>query len=106
MGCIIRSPTMNRLASILPATQVLVHVDATAGVLSVTPLFSWREDMFVRTFAERADARFSTRSALERAVLGLVLPHAVRGEAEFLRKNDFRMQFHEFDWRLNDLATR
>lgn len=84
----------------------LVHVDATAGVLSVTPLFSWREDMFVRTFAERADARFSTRSALERAVLGLVLPHAVRGEAEFLRKNDFRMQFHEFDWRLNDLATR
>jgi hypothetical protein len=39
-------------------------------------------------------------------VLGLVLPHAVRGEAEFLRKNDFRMQFHEFDWRLNDLATR
>jgi len=30
MGCIIRSPTMNRLASILPATQVLVHVDATS----------------------------------------------------------------------------
>ena len=30
MGCIIRSPTMNRLASILPATQVLVQVDATS----------------------------------------------------------------------------
>lgn len=84
----------------------IVHVDAGAGLLSVTPLFSWREDVFVRTFAERADARFSTRSPLERAVLALVLPHAVRGEAEFLRKNDFRMQFHDFDWRLNDLATR
>ena len=30
MGCIIRSPTMNRLASILPASQVLVRVDATS----------------------------------------------------------------------------
>ena len=84
----------------------LVHVDAGAGLLSVTPLFSWREAAFVRTFAERADGRFASRSPLERAVLALVLPHAVRGEAEFLRQNSFRMQFHEFDWRLNDLATR
>ncbi|MEY4652878.1 MAG: hypothetical protein RI884_1459 [Pseudomonadota bacterium] len=29
-GCIIHSPTMNRLASILPAAQVLVSVDATS----------------------------------------------------------------------------
>jgi hypothetical protein len=84
----------------------LVHVDAGAGLLSVTPLFSWREDVFVRALAERADVRFASRSPLERAVLALVLPHAVRGEAEFLRQNDFRMQFHDFDWRLNDLATR
>lgn len=84
----------------------LVHVDPGAGLLSVTPLFSWREEVFVRTFAARADARFATRSPLERAVLALVLPQAVRGEAEFLGKNEFRMQFHEFDWRLNDLATR
>ncbi|MBM3780767.1 MAG: DUF547 domain-containing protein [Acidobacteria bacterium] len=84
----------------------LVHVDAGAGLLSVTPLFSWREAAFVRTFAEHADGRFASRSPLERAVLALVLPHAVRGEAEFLRQNSFRMQFHDFDWRLNDLATR
>jgi hypothetical protein len=27
-------------------------------------------------------------------------------EAEFLRKNEFRMVFHDFDWRLNDLTGR
>jgi hypothetical protein len=27
-------------------------------------------------------------------------------EAQFLEKNTFKMVFHQFDWRLNDLSNR
>lgn len=84
----------------------IARVDILNNQLSVSPLFSWREAAFVATFAEKADRIFSERSALERAVLGLIEPHLVGSEAAFLEKNAFRMVFHDFDWRLNDLGNR
>ena len=67
---------------------------------------TWREALFTRTLANRAPAIYATRSPLERAVLALIDPLIVPNEAEFLRKNEFAMVFHEFDWRLNDLTGR
>lgn len=84
----------------------IVKVDILGNQLSVTPLFSWREQAFVETFANKAHEIFKQRSPLERAVLGLIEPHLVGSEAEFLEKNAFRMAFQEFDWRLNDLSNR
>lgn len=84
----------------------LVFVDRQTGVLSVNPLFSWRERTFVDAFAQKAGPAFASRSPIERAVLGLIAPVVVRSEAEFLEANRFTMQFHEFDWRLNDLTNR
>jgi len=84
----------------------IVRIDPVANVLSVSALFSWREDAFVASFAEKADAVFKQRSPVERAVLALIDPHLVGAEAELLEKNAFRMVFHDFDWRLNDLSTR
>lgn len=87
-------------------SRELVHIDTAGAVLSVSPLFSWREAAFIQMYADRADAAYASRSPLERAVLGLIAPHTVQSEAEFLRANAFRMQFHDFDWRLNDLTGR
>lgn len=84
----------------------LVFVDQQNGVISVTPMFSWREQAFVGAFADRAAPEFASRSPLERAVLGLIAPVVVRSEAEFLKQNRFRVAFHDFDWRLNDLTQR
>ena len=84
----------------------IVKVDAAAEQLSVTPLFSWREAVFVESFADKAHEIFKQRSPLERAVLGLIQPHLVGAEAEFLEKNTFKMVFQDFDWRLNDLSNR
>jgi hypothetical protein len=39
-------------------------------------------------------------------VLAIIAPLVVRSEADFLEENNFKMQFHEFDWRLNDLTNR
>ncbi|HQZ38228.1 MAG TPA: DUF547 domain-containing protein [Vicinamibacterales bacterium] len=84
----------------------IVFVDAASGVLSVSPLFSWREQAFVQAFAGRADGAFASRSPLERAVLRLIAPNLVRSEKAFLEANTFKMAFHEFDWTLNDLTGR
>lgn len=89
----------------LVTRRELVHVDVPNGQLSVSPMFSWREDIFA-TMAGRAPGAYASRSPLERAVLSLIGPLLVSSEAEFLDKNTFRMVFHDFDWSLNDLTGR
>lgn len=96
---------LTTMTSELVERRELVFVDIPNGRLSVNPIFSWREAAFV-TLADRAPDVFSTRSPLERAVLALINPLLVPNEAEFLRKNTFRMVFHDFDWALNDLTGR
>jgi hypothetical protein len=93
------------ITSELVTRRELVFVDIPNGQLSVSPIFSWREAAFVR-LADRAADVFNTRSPLERAVLGLIDPLLVPNERAFLRKNTFRMAFHNFDWSLNDLTGR
>lgn len=93
------------MTSELVTRRELVHVDIPGGELSVNPIFSWREEAFVK-LADRAPAAYQGRSPIERAVLFLIDPLLVPNEAEFLRKNTFRMTYHEFDWSLNDLTGR
>lgn len=82
----------------------IASLDITTGLLSVTPIFSWREPHFVAAYADKAHAAFASRSPLERAVVAFLEPHVLSTERDFLRQNTFRMTFHEFDWRLNDLT--
>jgi hypothetical protein len=84
----------------------MVFVDIPNGVMSVNPLFSWREAAFAKSLASKAPEVYASRSPLEKAVLALIDAQLVRSEAEFLRKNTFRMAFHDFDWKLNDLTGR
>lgn len=90
----------------LVTRRELVFVDIANERLSVNPLFSWREEAFTKSLAGRAPEIYSARSPLERAVLALIDQQLVPNERAFLRKNTFRMAFHDFDWKLNDLTGR
>jgi hypothetical protein len=94
------------MVSELVTHRDLVFVDVANERLSVNSLFSWREDIFTKALADKAPAVYASRSPLERAVLSLIDPLLVPSEAEYLRKNTFRMSFHNFDWKLNDLTGR
>lgn len=96
---------LSAMTSELVTRRELVFVDVSNGQLSVSPMFSWREDVFAK-MAARAPEVYASRSPLERAVLWLIAPRLVPNEAEFLEKNTFRMVFHTFDWTLNDLTGR
>jgi len=97
---------LDTMAGELVTRRDMVFVDISNEVLSVNPLFSWREAQFSQSLASRAPAIYASRSPLEKAVLALIDSQLVRSEAEFLRKNTFRMVFHDFDWKLNDLTGR
>ena len=97
---------LTTMVSELVTRRELVWVDIAGGRLSVNPIFSWREPIFARSLSDRAAAVYATRSPLERSVLALIDPLLVPNESEFLRKNTFRMVFHDFDWKLNDLTGR
>ena len=94
------------MTSELVTRRELVYVDVAGDRVSVNALFSWREALFAKPLADRAPAVYAARSPIERAVMTLISPLLVPTEAEFVRKNTFRMVFHEFDWRLNDLTGR
>ena len=71
--------------------------------MSITPILSWREADFVAAY-DKADA--AVRAALaDRARDHRVRhPHLLPLEKELVAKNQFKIVFHEMDWRLNDLT--
>jgi hypothetical protein len=82
----------------------MYRVDRGANQISVTPILSWREADFVAAYADKADAAFAQRSPIERAIIAFITPNLLPLEKELVKKNEFRIVFHEMDWRLNDLT--
>ncbi|HVL68377.1 MAG TPA: DUF547 domain-containing protein [Vicinamibacterales bacterium] len=82
----------------------MIRIDRTSDVISVTPILSWREAEFVAKYDPGATGPYAERSPLERALLAFIAPNLLPLEKEFVRRNEFRVVFHDFDWRLNDLT--
>lgn len=78
-------------------------VDALAGHVSISPVVSWRAAAFIEQYAEQA-LDLPKREPIERAVIGLLRPHLLPAEEEYINKNSFQLTYEPFDWRLNDLT--
>ena len=82
----------------------MIKIDRGQGTISVTPILSWREAEFAAAYDSGASGAFAQRSPIERAVVAFITPRLLPLEKEFIQKNAFRVVFHAFDWRLNDLT--
>ena len=82
----------------------MILIDRDADVMSLTPIVSWRESEFVAAFDPGEAGPSAQRSPIERAMVAFLMPRLLPLEKELVRKNTFRVLFHEFDWRLNDLT--
>jgi hypothetical protein len=82
----------------------MLVVDRTSGQVTATPIVSWHEAEFVDGYEKKAGDRFAQRSPVERALVGFIAPHLLPLEREFIEQNKFKIIFHPFDWRLNDLT--
>jgi len=81
----------------------MMRIDRLANQISVTPILSWREQAFTAAY-DKADPAFATRSPIERALIAFIRPNLLPLEKEFVQSNEFKVTFHDFDWRLNDLT--
>ena len=83
-----------------------IQIDRQNNRVSVSAIFSWREQEFAAAYGGSAPAAVANRSPIERAVLALVEPKLLTTEREFLEKNQFQVSYKPFDWLLNDLTGR
>jgi hypothetical protein len=78
-------------------------VEALSGKVSISPIVSWRAQAFIDEYADDS-FDLPKREPIERAVIGLLRPHLLAAEEEFIKKNTFQLTYEPFDWRLNDLT--
>lgn len=81
-----------------------IRIDRVGNAVTVTPIIGWHEPEFVAAYSAGAAPLFKTRSPIERAILAFVEPNLLPNERDLLEKNEFKVSYHEFDWRLNDLT--
>jgi hypothetical protein len=81
-----------------------LKVDRDRALVEVSPLVGWHEAAFVASFAS-AGSRWTARSPIEQAILGMAFPHLFPSEREMLSQDVFQVKYGTFDWHLNDLAT-
>jgi len=84
--------------------EPMLKIDRAEGVVSVTSIVSWHEAEFVAAYDKGASGPYAQRSPVERAIIAFIAPKVLPLERELLEKNEFRVVFHNFDWRLNDLT--
>jgi hypothetical protein len=84
--------------------QAMLRIDRGAGTMSVTPIVSWHDAEFIAAYDPGATGPYAQRSPVERAVVAFIAPRLLPLEKEFLQKNEFKVTYHPFDWRLNDLT--
>ncbi|MEX2661236.1 MAG: DUF547 domain-containing protein [Vicinamibacterales bacterium] len=84
--------------------EQMIKMDRANDIISLTPILSWREAEFVAKYDPGATGALAERSPIERALVAFITPRLLPLEKELVRKNTFRIVFHDVDWRLNDLT--
>jgi len=84
--------------------QTMLKIDRVAGQVWLTSILSWREADFVAAYDKGAEGPFARRSPIERAALAFISAQLLPLEKDLLQKNEFKVSFLPFDWRLNDLT--
>jgi len=86
------------------AEQTMLRIDRAAGQVSVTPIVSWHDAEFIAAYDKGATGPLAERSPIERALVAFITLRVLPLEREFLQTNTFKVTYHPFDWRLNDLT--
>jgi hypothetical protein len=84
--------------------RTMLQVDRASGQVSITPIVSWHDAEFIAVYDKGPTGPLAERSAIERAIVAFISPRLLPLEKEFLQKNEFKVTYHPFDWRLNDLT--
>jgi hypothetical protein len=98
------SEQLNRIQTEFVSEQPMLTIDRNTGQVSVTPIVGWHDAEFIAAYDKGAAGQAADRSPIERALIAFIAPHLLPLEKELVQKNTFKVAYHAFDWRLNDLT--
>jgi hypothetical protein len=84
--------------------RTMLKIDRTSGEVSLTPILSWHQAEFVAAYDKGGEGPLAQRSPIERAAVAFITPNLLPLEKELVQKNEFKVTYQPFDWRLNDLT--
>ena len=76
------------------------RIDKDKGRVWLSPIFDWFGEDFVSKYGD--GNRFEDRDASQRAVLEFVVAHLGDGDRAFVKKDDFSIDYLNYDWTLNE----
>ncbi len=76
------------------------RIDENNGRVYLSPIFDWFGDDFVSKYGN--GNRFPDRKNSQRAVLEFVIPHLGDAERAFIERDEFSIDFLDYDWTLNE----
>jgi uncharacterized protein DUF547 len=98
------SQQLDRIQSEFVSEEQMLKIDRATGQMHVTPIVGWYESGFVAAYDKGAKGPVANRSPIERAIVAFIAPHLLPLEKELVQRNEFKVTYHPFDWRLNDLT--
>ena len=81
-----------------------LRIDHSAGVVQLSSIFKWFGEDFVKTYG--TSDRFTSRTNSERAVLNFVSRYVDESDQDFLLRGDYKIEYLNYDWSLNEQTGR
>jgi len=84
------------------STSKGIHWDKDNNILKLSNVFQTHTKTFLESDLAEIK-KFRKRKEEERVWLNFILPHLSEEDIRYLEKTDFKIQFIEFDWHLNEI---
>ena len=81
-----------------------LRIDHGAGVVQLSSIFKWFGEDFVKTYG--TSDKFTSRNGSERAVLNFVSRYVDESDQDFLLRGDYKIEYLNYDWSLNEQTGR
>ncbi len=76
------------------------HIDRAGGRVSLSSIFKWFGEDFVKTYA--TDEKFAGHKPSERAVLNFISRYVEAADREYLVSARYKITYLDYDWSLNE----
>jgi hypothetical protein len=80
------------------------HIDRGHGRVSLSPIFNWFGEDFVRSYGTQKG--FPGKNPAERAVLNFISQYLGDANRDYLASGNYKVQYLDYDWSLNEQAGR
>ncbi len=87
------------------AQQDKFRIDRSSGRVYLSPIFEWFGGDFAKTYGAGEKPK-AARGTEEKAIINFIAAHLEAGDRDYLATADYNVVYLDYDWSLNEQATR